>query len=149
MKKVLLLCLLSLGLVGQVSAEVSIRSNKPVQSKNTTAPALNLSEDKRQEVEKITNSYNAQLAQFKPQIRDKNRALKLELVKDNPDVNALEALNKELFSIKEQEQLIRIKYQVELSKILTADQRRTLNKLAKSSVSNEGQGPAKPFKARQ
>ncbi len=141
LKKSLLLALMVFASFASAQAEITIKSAEPIEknSKKETLTnkenTINLSEEKRKEVEKITNEHNQQLTQLKPKIKDKTKALKNELTKDNLDIIALESLNKELFILKEQEQLIRLKYQVALSKVLTTEERKSLNKMSKAKAS--------------
>jgi Spy/CpxP family protein refolding chaperone len=152
--KLFLAGLLALSVLLQARAEVSIKSTKPVEPSARTvargeSKGLNLPDDKKQEVERITNEFNNKLAQLRPQIKEKTKTLKTELAKDSPNYEALENTNKELFAAKEQEQLVRIQYQVELSKVLTADQRRSLNKAAKANSFNGSSVKPKVQKARR
>lgn len=136
-----------------VKAEITIKSVDPIE-KNDKTIQINranqkkentfvLPEEKRREVERITNEHNQQLNQLRPQIKDKTKALKIELSKDNLDLEALEALNKELFNLKEQQQFIRLKYQVALSKVLTIDERKSLNKMTIKTAKSSSKQKAK------
>lgn len=145
LKKSFLASLLAISVLSEAYAEVSIKNIKSVPPSPRTVArgqsnGLNLPPEKKQEVERITNDFNNKLTQFRPQIKEKNKALKTELAKDNPDYSTLEALNKELFDLKEQEQLVRIQYQVELAKILTPSQRKGLSKVAKMSTQEAQEG---------
>jgi len=126
-KKLMLGLLASIALFTQAQAEVTIKSTKPYENKKQSydsAPVL--SEEHREQVSRITLEYNEKLKAYKPQIKKLNKELKTELAKDNPDATSLEALNSQLYDLKKQEQLVKIQYQLALSKVLTAQQRKAL-----------------------
>jgi len=126
-KKLTMLALASCLAFSQVQAEVTIKSTKPYEKKGEAVNAgPTLSDEHRTKVERITQEYNEKLKAFKPLIKQKNKALKAELAKDSPDVSALEGLNGELYDLKKQEQLVKLQYQVALSRVLTAQQRKEL-----------------------
>jgi Spy/CpxP family protein refolding chaperone len=128
-----LVTLITLCSLSQVNADVTIKNTKPVSQKieRGTSPLSGLSAENRKEFERLTSEYNNQLSELKPQVKEKQKILKTELAKETLNYQTLQNVNKELYSLREQEQLARIKYQVALSKFLTVKQRKSLAKNAK------------------
>ncbi|MDX1920352.1 MAG: hypothetical protein SFU25_06410 [Candidatus Caenarcaniphilales bacterium] len=143
----LVLSFLALSLfTGSAFSEVTIKSNKPVDDERDyrekyskpLKPAANsssLSPELQAQVKAVKDRQRDELKALKPQIKAKNQELQSELSNNSIDINALEKINQELFQLKQQENLVKLRYQYELSRFLTAEQRDSLKPFKKPSKS--------------
>jgi hypothetical protein len=110
-----------------VNADITVKSNKSLPSSvDEEQPTTFQNDEKREDFEKIKTEYRSKIKALKPQIKAKSQEIKKGLAKDNLNYEELKKINDELFDLKRQEQLNKIEYQVALSKIYTAEERKSL-----------------------
>ncbi len=110
-----------------VNADITVKSNKSLAaSVDEEQPTTFQNNEKREDFEKIKTEYSSKIKVLKPQIKAKSQEIKKGLAKDNLNYEELKKINDELFDLKREEQLNKIEYQVALSKIYTAEERKSL-----------------------
>jgi Spy/CpxP family protein refolding chaperone len=107
------------------------RSNKekyarPVNAAQTQASSSLVNEEKMAQLQPINQQYLQDLKVLRPQIKAKKEALKTLLKENTLDLQSLETLNAELYELKKQEGQLKIRYQYEISRILTPEERKGL-----------------------
>ncbi|MDJ0625413.1 MAG: hypothetical protein QNJ31_03505 [Candidatus Caenarcaniphilales bacterium] len=131
--KLLFLAFLLLCSNFSVDAKLSIKSTKSIKPdaskkdiKKYTYKSnnLKLSKQLKEQAQALENEQNVKLSKIRPEIKNKKKEIQSELTKENPDIEKLEFLNKQLFALKEKNNLIKLNYHYELSKIFTIQQRK-------------------------
>lgn len=123
-------------ITGSAFSEITVKSNKPVEDNRDyrekyakpmkAVNASSLSPELQSQVKEVKQRQQSELKALKPQIKAKNQELKQQLANNTIDIKSLERINQELFDLKKQENLVKLQYQYELSRFLTAEQRDSL-----------------------
>jgi Spy/CpxP family protein refolding chaperone len=143
------LALVSLNLAA--NSDITIKSNKPIETPRTEAmgkkpgkaPEAELTVEETNRVKELTENFEREVSSIRPLIQEKTKLLKKELNSNTPDLEMMKGLNNELFQLKEKEQLKKIEYQFALSRFLSAQKRKDLNK-AKYSKKPDKNNHQKP-----
>ncbi len=124
--------------------EIKTTSPKPAANNAQGKMAgLGLSEEKRKQVQEIALKNKEQKQQISIQVKEKKKAMKAELSKETLDYATLEKLNSEVYDLQKQQKLIDIKQQVELSKILTVQERKDIIQKASQIKKEKALGKGK------
>gem|GEM_PF-3684072 len=87
--------------------------------------------EKISKIKELKPGYEDRLKEKKAKISKEYAYLRKELKKDNPELENLKRINKQLHKLKEEAKEIELEYQYELSKFISSKERKTLKKILK------------------